>query len=68
MFLVVMIFPFPQISYDDICYQAAVIDRVKLEEIEGGLFVLLPKYFKRVKKLLKEALRMEKADDLSHGL
>jgi len=54
-----------QISYDDICYQAAVIDRVKLEEVEDGLFVLLPKYFKRVRRLLKEALRMEKADDLS---
>ena len=57
-----------QISYDDVCYQDSVIDRVKVDEVEEGLYALMPKYLKRVKKLLKEALRMERAEDLSPGL
>ena len=54
-------------SYDDVCYQGSVIDRVNVTELEDGLCVLMPKYLRRVKKLLKEALRLEGADDLSSG-
>ena len=38
-----------------------------LTELEDGLCVLMPKYLKRVKRLLKETLRLEGADDLSSG-
>ena len=54
-------------SHDDKCYQGSVIDRVVLTELEDGLCVLMPKYLKRVKRLLKETLRLEGADDLSSG-
>ena len=57
-----------QLSFDDVCYQSSVIDRVQVDEIEGGLYVLMPKYLKRVKKLLKEALRIENVDYLPPGL
>ena len=56
-----------QVSFDDVCYQSSVIERVKITELPDGTFKLGPKYVKQVRRLLREALKTEAGLVLSEG-
>ena len=57
-----------QVSYDDVCYQSSVIERVKITELPDGTFQLGTKYVRQVRRLLREALKTEAGLVLSEGI
>ena len=56
-----------KVSYDDVCHQSSVIERVKVTKLPDGTFQLGPQDVREIRRLLREALRSETGVVLSEG-